>query len=269
MASPQKENGFTPIANEIVEHLVYVKMSGTEWQYVMCIFRKTYGWNKKEDWVTNSQIVAMTGLKKERVSEAKSRLLARNIVTENRNKISIQKDWEKWVELRKSVTIVTEKRNSLLRKSVHTKETNTKEKRVPVSNETDLSIKGNKMYKYTPIDEDGNPRRRKSSGKGKEVKARNAELIKLGFLFEKLGEQSTGVKPDLTKSYFILKNAKEKCGVEHFESLFKYFFADTKLQPEQKVSIAFCCSPSYITQWKVSQKNKQASQVEASGDIRL
>jgi len=97
-----------------------VKMSGTEWQYIMCVFRKTYGYNKKEDWVTNSQIVKMTGLKKERVSEAKSRLLARNIVTENRNKVSIQKDWEQWKELRKSVTIVTEKRNSVLRKSVYT-----------------------------------------------------------------------------------------------------------------------------------------------------
>lgn len=128
MASPQKENGFTPIANEIIEHLVQAKMSGTEWQYVMCIFRKTYGWKKREDWVTNSQISQMTGLKKERVSEAKRRLLARNIVTEKRNKISIQKDWEKWIELRKSVTIVTEKRNSELRKSVHTKETITKEK---------------------------------------------------------------------------------------------------------------------------------------------
>lgn len=269
MASPQKENGFIPIANEIVEHLVSVKMSGTEWQYVMCLFRKTYGWNKTEDWITNSQIVVMTGLKKERVSEAKSRLIARNIVTEKRNKISFQKDWEQWKELRKSVLIVTEKRISLLRKSVHTKDTNTKDKRVPDSNESDLSIKGKKMYNYTPVDEDGNPRRRATSGKGKEVKARNAELINLGFLFEKLGEQSTGVKPDLTKSYFILKNAKEKCGVQDFESLYQYFFSDPKLLPEQKVSLAFCCSPSYITQWKVNQKNKPVSQASLAHEMRL
>ncbi len=127
MASPQLENGYTKIAHEIIEHLVTVKMSGTEWQYVMCIIRKTYGWGKKEDWITNSQIVDMTGLKKERVSEAKSRLLERNIITENRNKICIQKDWESWIELRKSVTKITEKRNSLLRKSVHTIDTNTKD----------------------------------------------------------------------------------------------------------------------------------------------
>ena len=99
-----------------------VKMSGSEWQFVMCLFRKTYGFNKKEDWITNSQICKAVGLPKERVSEAKKRLLTRNIVTEKRNKISIQKDYEKWIELRKSVTAVTEKRNKVLRKSVNTKE---------------------------------------------------------------------------------------------------------------------------------------------------
>ena len=120
MASPQLENGYTRLANEILEALSTVQMSGTEWQFVMCLFRKTYGFNKKEDWITGSQIVLMTGLKKERVSEAKKRLLERKIVTEKRNNISFQKDYEQWVELRKSVTGVTEKRNKVLRKSVNT-----------------------------------------------------------------------------------------------------------------------------------------------------
>lgn len=129
MASPQTENGFTKLANELIEHLSSVQMSGSEWQYVMCIIRKTYGYQKKEDWITNSQVVEMTSLKKERVSEAKSRLLARKIVTENRNKISLQKDWEQWVELRKSVSVVTEKRNDCYGKAYtqKKKETITKE----------------------------------------------------------------------------------------------------------------------------------------------
>lgn len=264
MASPQLENGYTKIAHEIIEHLVTVKMSGTEWQYVMSIIRKTYGWGKKEDWVTNSQIVEMTGLKKERVSEAKGRLIARNIVTENRNKISIQKDWEKWRELRKSVTKITEKRNSLLRKSVHTIDTNTKD-----NSPLNAELTNNKMYTYHSIDESGNPIRKRSSGRGKEIKARNAEYTQIGFLFEKLGEKSTGVKPDLSKSYFIIKNAREKQGVQDFSELFEHFFANQKLSPEQKVSLAFCCSPAYITQWKVSKQNKIVSQVEASADIAL
>lgn len=129
MASPQTENGFTKLANELLEHLSTVQMSGSEWQYVMCIIRKTYGYQKKEDWITNSQVVIATGLKKERVSEAKSRLLARKIVTENRNKISLQKDWEQWVELRKSVSFDTEKRNNRYGKAYtqKKKETITKE----------------------------------------------------------------------------------------------------------------------------------------------
>lgn len=265
MASPQKENGYTPIANEIVEHLVSVKMSGTEWQYVMCVFRKTYGWSKKEDWVTNSQIVQMTGLKKERVSEAKSRLLARNIVTENRNKISIQKNWEEWIELRKSVSLDTEKRNKSYGKAYTQKKKATNTKESPLNAE----LTKKKMNTYHPIDESGNPLRRRSSGKGKEIKARNAEYIKIAFLFEKLAEKSTGVKPTLDKAYFIIKNAKEKLGVDDFEELFKYFFADQKLQPEQKISLSFALSQSYINQWRVNQKNKTVSQVEASADISL
>ena len=56
--------------------------------------------------------------------------MERKIVTEKRNKISFNKDYEQWVELRKSVTGVTEKRNKVLRKSVNTidnKETITKD----------------------------------------------------------------------------------------------------------------------------------------------
>ena len=151
MASPQLENGFTRLANEILEALSTVQMSGTEWQFVICLFRKTYGFNKKEDWITGSQIVLMSGLKKERISEAKKRLLARNIVTEKRNKISFQKDHDQWIELRKSVTIVTEKRNKVLRKSVNTidnKETITKD----TSKETLLDKKLVSMKKeYNPL----------------------------------------------------------------------------------------------------------------------
>lgn len=153
MASPQLENGYTRIANEILEQLSRVQMSGTEWQFVMCLFRKTYGYNKTEDWITGSQIVTTTGMKKERVSEAKKRLLERQIVTEKRNKISFQKDWEKWNELRKSVTGVTEKRNKVLRKSVNTKE---RKKITKDISEADASAENNMPFnKYADDHEEG------------------------------------------------------------------------------------------------------------------
>jgi len=43
MASPQRENGYTGVANEILEALARVQMSGHEWRIVMALFRETYG----------------------------------------------------------------------------------------------------------------------------------------------------------------------------------------------------------------------------------
>jgi len=123
MASPQLENGFTQVSNELLEALSMMQMSGSEWQYVMCLLRQTYGFHKKEAWVNNNLIGLLTGLPRQRVYEAKLRLLAKNIVTEKRSKISINKDYESWKLSRKSGQTVTEKRYDLERKSVSIKET--------------------------------------------------------------------------------------------------------------------------------------------------
>lgn len=138
MANPQKENGYTPIANELLDALCRLQISGNEWSYVHAVIRKTYGYNKKEDWVTNTQIAKITGLHPVRVSEAKKKLVELQIVTENRNKISLQKDYQKWGKLRKTVTIVTENRNSELRKTVYTKDTITKDNNYPAEPETSM-----------------------------------------------------------------------------------------------------------------------------------
>lgn len=119
MASPQPDK-FTKLSTELLEAFCRLQLSGSEWSFVHALIRKTYGFNKKEDWITNTQIMALTGLGKERVSEAKRSLLAKGIVTEKRNKIGLQKDYDRWKELRKNVTKVTEKRNSELRKNVTT-----------------------------------------------------------------------------------------------------------------------------------------------------
>lgn len=104
MASPQLENGYTKIANELLEALCAINLSGHEWNVVHAIIRKTYGYNKKEDWVTNTQIMKLTGQSKQKVSNAKRKLLDKKIVTENGYKISLNKDYESWKELPKTVT---------------------------------------------------------------------------------------------------------------------------------------------------------------------
>lgn len=135
MASPQTENGHIDIANELAEVLAKTQLNGYESRFLWVLWRKTYGWHKKEDWVSDSQIVEMTGLKKQHVWRTKQALLKRNIVTKNGYKISFQKDYTRWRELPKMVT-VTKSGNKVTKSGIevtkfgankrnYTKETNT------------------------------------------------------------------------------------------------------------------------------------------------
>ena len=96
MASPQLEDGYTKIANEILENLARLYLRSNQWQVLICIFRKVYGYNKKEDYITNSQIVLDTGLKKEVVSRSITDMVARNILVRDKKVVGFQKDWERW-----------------------------------------------------------------------------------------------------------------------------------------------------------------------------
>lgn len=55
MANPQKENGYTAIANEIIDELVKTSLLGAELQVCLFIIRKTYGYGKKEDAISITQ----------------------------------------------------------------------------------------------------------------------------------------------------------------------------------------------------------------------
>jgi len=96
MAHPQLENGHTRIANEVLEHLIRVHLSPNQWQVLLCIIRKTYGFNKKVDYIANFQIVEATGLGKEVVSRCLRGLTDMNLLNRNKKHIGIQKDWELW-----------------------------------------------------------------------------------------------------------------------------------------------------------------------------
>ena len=128
MATPQLENGHVCIANEIQEALCRTRIPGEARQILDCIIRKTYGWNKKEDQISISQYVKMTGMGKSRICQAINKLLSMNIITKKGSAQSlftkkgndtvtsygIQKDFDKWVTLPKKETPkihVTKNRN--------------------------------------------------------------------------------------------------------------------------------------------------------------
>ena len=80
MANPQIEDGHIDLANEIVEALAKIRISGEEMQCLWVIFRKTYGWHKKQDHIALSQFCGFTQLKKPAICRALRKLLSKMIM---------------------------------------------------------------------------------------------------------------------------------------------------------------------------------------------
>lgn len=112
MANPQAEDGYTKIANEIMEALAKIRISGEARQVLDVILRKTYGWGKKKDRIALSQFHEATGgMKKPSISRAIRTLLAIKliIVSENANRngqeYEFNKDYETWKPLAKKLIV--------------------------------------------------------------------------------------------------------------------------------------------------------------------
>jgi phage replication O-like protein O len=140
MANPQKEEGYTAIANEIIEAIYKTRLSGHEFRMVFLIIRKTYGFNKVEDAIALSQMQKALSLSKTRCSQVINGLQLKKIVTVTENingigkKYKFNKNFEQWNTVTKKCnrygkvkSTVTEKCNRPLHKSVSTKDTLTKD----------------------------------------------------------------------------------------------------------------------------------------------
>lgn len=101
MASPQKENGFTPTAHELVEAICALNISGTAHRVLRYIERKTYGFNKKKDYVSISQFEVVLKTDRRTIIRALDALEKSNIIIINRDNITneycINKDYDTWV----------------------------------------------------------------------------------------------------------------------------------------------------------------------------
>lgn len=117
----------TPIIHEIIEALAKIRLSCYEFNILMAIIRKTYGWGKKEDWIAGEQLVEMTGIAKPRCFNTLKKLKEKNIIFKNGKNTGINKNVTEWVVLPKQIQPTTQTGIKLLPKQVPTKETNTKE----------------------------------------------------------------------------------------------------------------------------------------------
>lgn len=96
MANPQLENGHSRIANELLEALSQINLSAYEWRVFMCVLRKTYGWNKKSDFISVSQIAEGAGLPRSHACRAKLSLLRKKLLIERSGLLGPNKDYDSW-----------------------------------------------------------------------------------------------------------------------------------------------------------------------------
>jgi len=102
MASPQCENGYTRIANELLDALCALRICGQELRVVLFVARKTYGYQKKQDKLSYGQIAAATNIPRKRVAEHVKTLCNKNILSILNNgdrkplTMWINKDYEQW-----------------------------------------------------------------------------------------------------------------------------------------------------------------------------
>ncbi|HCC2416527.1 TPA: replication protein [Klebsiella pneumoniae] len=93
------DDGFTRIANELLEAVMHAGLSQHQLLVFMAVMRKTYGFNKKSDWVSNEQLSELTGILPHKCSAAKSALVKRGILTQTGRVIGINKTVSEWSSL--------------------------------------------------------------------------------------------------------------------------------------------------------------------------
>lgn len=114
MANPQKENGSTDIANELLEAIYSMNFNGTEFAIILCVLRYTYGFHRKEHNLSINFISKATKKHKINVATTINNLIEKKVLIEtkkptfcNPREIGINKDYSNWkdIELVKRLTV--------------------------------------------------------------------------------------------------------------------------------------------------------------------
>lgn len=113
MASPQLENGYIRISSEFADILAKTDLSGSELRIILAVMRKTWGWHKKKDRISLSQLAKMTLLEPRQTRRVLAGLVQRGViiresdrdknVPSNINILGINKDYETWKDRDKIV----------------------------------------------------------------------------------------------------------------------------------------------------------------------
>ena len=268
MANPQKENGYTVISNELLEAFYQCKLQEYERVIILCIWRKTYGWNKKRDLVAYSQIEKETGMVKQSIAKIIKNLVNKKLLIKDKKSLGVNKNYEDWVvewRVKKSAVQLTKvsppayqsKPTSLPQKKLLQKKLLQK-KKPSVESDNYKPIHSPLVAVFDTIN---------TSMKTKITKEENVELIKVGLLWQEMASKTLGISKEdvvMKNIYYPIRNLYDKHGYkfEDFKKLFTYFFSDSRIKYEDKIAFDLCMSEKYHAKYKLSNKKHNIPSVE-------
>jgi phage replication O-like protein O len=102
MKNPQLEDGFTRIANELFEAILGFDFSERQLKVLLTIVRKTYGYGKKEDDMSASQIGKVCNIDRSNVTRVLGQLEKMKVITKRHGGygmiIGINKSHQEWAK---------------------------------------------------------------------------------------------------------------------------------------------------------------------------
>ena len=103
MANPQKEHGYTPISNELLDQIISSDFNATQLKIIFAIFRYTYGYNRKSHVLSMNFLSITTGVSKRNIRREFKNLLDGNVIKVTKDcsytsprEVSVNKNYEQW-----------------------------------------------------------------------------------------------------------------------------------------------------------------------------
>jgi phage replication O-like protein O len=230
MASPQRDDGFTGIANEIMEALIRAELSGQEIRLTLLVIRQTYGYSRKVDTISLSRMAKMSGIERSRCCQVMGRLEGMKIITveENLNglpkKYRFNKDYEQWETVEEKLN---SRRNRLEKPQRH------------------------RLRKLQPSKE---ILKKKNMGAPPPAPPKDSRIKEAIDHFSALVEQKKGFKPVIrgNRDGAAVKRVLKDMSLEEIKRLFEWYLGTEKAQKHLTISAALSAHSvnAYRTWWE-------------------
>ena len=183
MANPQKENGYTAIAHEILERLSFPGINGSEYRVLLVVLRKTYGYHKNKDRISLSQFQKNTLMNRSQTVKTINSLVCKRILVKEKGVYKFNKNWDEWVVSKRIPSVQKDTRGSMQKDTKTSMQLDT-HKRYKDNNTKDTSTQeraGNEVGKIIDLFKDVNPTHERLFANKTQRSAVERLLKKFGF----------------------------------------------------------------------------------------